>query len=564
MLRPNTIVSRFLQFASRNPQRLAFAVYPTGAVRPLQNLSWGDWASQSRAFAGALLAHRTAVGSRVAIFASNRPLWPIATVGASMTRVSVVGVNPDCNAERLLQLLNDCEPSVVMVDTVARLKLLRSVQSQLVKPISIICDDLEPLRASQAEQLFDFESWCREGSTALDDYKVLQKELTERIDALTAGDIAAIVYMENSENGVMISHGCVMDNAIAISELLAIRDTDTVLAFQPFWEPFALMVDLYAVVVNGLSAAIVEDFADVALAARQFEPSVVNASLRYGMRLLESVESAGGVGLSSREALNRWVGSRCNRIVHFGEALPISAKATLAAVDTRLTTVYGLAEQVAVCANVSEQYRQGSIGKAINGSAIRIGAGAELQVARGVRTFSGYWNRDQETQDAFAEGGEWFRTGRIASIDVNGFVRMSGSLQDMITLASGVVVSPLAIELALERSPMVMHAVCHGDGRPHLVAVLSLRQKTVETWALTQGLVAPWDALVQHRLVRDEVARYVGEMNAGIAETRRVHAFALTDLEFTVANGELNAMGEVVRSVIQSRFRHVFSELYAS
>ena len=110
-LRSNTLVRRFHEGALRDPQQLAFAVFPRGALHPLQGLTWSDWAPESRALAGMFLSTHVRRGERIAIFADSRPLWPI-------------------------------------VDTLARFKQLRLVHTLLAQPITVTCDDLEPLRTA--------------------------------------------------------------------------------------------------------------------------------------------------------------------------------------------------------------------------------------------------------------------------------------------------------------------------------------------------------------------------------------------------------------------------------
>lgn len=145
---------------------------------------------------------------------------------------------------------------------------------------------------------------------------------------------------------------------------------------------------------------------------------------------------------------------------------------------------------------------------------------------------------------------------------MSGSFRIVGELNEMLKFSSGRLMVPHPIEASLTALLLVAHAVCDADGVNSLVAVLSLDRQAVVEWALTRGVVAPWEALVEHPLVYQELARGVAAVNAQHEPGERITGFTPTDLEFNVHTGELDDSGGLVRSVIASRFRHVFAELH--
>jgi acyl-CoA synthetase (AMP-forming)/AMP-acid ligase II len=85
---------------------------------------------------------------------------------------------------------------------------------------------------------------------------------------------------------------------------------------------------------------------------------------------------------------------------------------------------------------------------------------AELLV-RGPHVFTGYWNRQQETEAAFVDG-EWFRTGDIGRIDPgDGYVFITGRSKDVI-ISGGYNVYPREVEDALAEHPQVSEAAVVG------------------------------------------------------------------------------------------------------
>jgi len=130
---------------------------------------------------------------------------------------------------------------------------------------------------------------------------------------------------------------------------------------------------------------------------------------------------------------------------------------------------YGLTETSPVVAcNPLEGARLGSVGLPVPSTEISIrdgdtelpaGEAGELCV-RGPQVMSGYWNRDQDTRSTFAEGG-WLRTGDIAVLERDGFLRIVDRKKDLI-IVSGFKVFPNEIEAVVSEHPAVLDCGCAG------------------------------------------------------------------------------------------------------
>lgn len=72
----------------------------------------------------------------------------------------------------------------------------------------------------------------------------------------------------------------------------------------------------------------------------------------------------------------------------------------------------------------------------------------------------GYYERDEETAQAITPEG-WFKTGDIATMDDEGFVRIVDRQKDMI-LVSGFNVYPNEVEEVLSECPGIVEAACVG------------------------------------------------------------------------------------------------------
>ncbi len=560
--RPDTLVARFINRASGDPARVAYVTYPMGGLHALASLTWGEWITRSRAASGAFLAQHAEAGHRVAIYADNRELWPVAAMGIAMTGMVMVSIPPNGSADAVQAQLANSDVRFVVVDTLARFKMLRALVGGLSRPITIICDDLEPLRSSVAEGVYEWETWCRYGAQALHDYPVLRDRLTERLDALRPESAATITYVPECSVGIVRTLETRLADATLLATALSVTDTDRVVCAQSFSQPFESLLGIDVQIVSGSAVALVEHVSDAFRAARHFDATILAASSNETAQLRDGIATANRSGEYLRDTICEYVGRHCRLIVTAEETCLASFQRDLQRGGVALATVYGSEWQTCICMNGPTRFEDAAIGVAFENVGVRISEHAELQVRRSSHTAAGSYQRSDDADAAFSSDGAWHCTGQRVERAMSGSFRVVGHMRDMLEFATGRLIAPHAIEASLAALPLVAHAVCEADGLNSLVAVLSLDRHRVEAWTMARGVVAPWEALVEHPLVYEELARGVAQVNATLDASDRITAFTPTDLEFSVHTGELDDAGAVVRPVMASRFRHVFAELH--
>lgn len=148
---------------------------------------------------------------------------------------------------------------------------------------------------------------------------------------------------------------------------------------------------------------------------------------------------------------------------------------------------YGLTEtSPIIVGNPVGKGREGYIGVPFPSTEVRIanpdnpaetqpdGEAGEL-LARGPQVFKGYLNRPDATAESFE--GEWFRTGDMAVMEPDGYVRIASRIKEMI-ITGGFNVYPAEVEEALEQHPDIEKACVVGlprtDGSETVTAALVL------------------------------------------------------------------------------------------
>ena len=133
---------------------------------------------------------------------------------------------------------------------------------------------------------------------------------------------------------------------------------------------------------------------------------------------------------------------------------------------------YGLTESSGVvsCNPYDGSGKPGSIGQPVPSTRVRLadrddptrpapaGMPGELIVS-GPQIMQGYWGRPDADTDSFVDG--WLRTGDVAEIDADGYIRIVDRLKDMIAVG-GFKVYPSTIEALLYRHPAVKEALVIG------------------------------------------------------------------------------------------------------
>jgi long-chain acyl-CoA synthetase len=242
--------------------------------------------------------------------------------------------------------------------------------------------------------------------------------------------------------------------------------------------------------------------------------------------------------------------------------MPIAVAQHLADLGLPILGAYGQTEHLCIAMNRPSRVRFDTVGEPMPGTTVHIADDGELLVARGPLTFNGYWGKAEETRAAFTDDGAWLHTGDRAELAADGTLRITGRIKEMLALSTGRKVAPAPIESALNASPFIAHAVCHGEGRKFLSALLSPRQTVVQAWARSEGIDTPWPALLEHPHVQALFADAVSRVNRDLARTDRVQRFVVIAHELSVEDGTLTPTLKVVRQVIGERFAPLFDAMY--
>jgi long-chain acyl-CoA synthetase len=171
----------------------------------------------------------------------------------------------------------------------------------------------------------------------------------------------------------------------------------------------------------------------------------------------------------------------------------------------------------------------------------------------------GYKNRPDATAEMISDG--WLKTGDMGFVDADGFLTITDRKKDLLKTSGGKYIAPLPIESQLENDRYVKASLVVGDQRPFVVALI------VPDWEALRadtGLRGDPAALVIDPTLIARFSKTVDEVNTGLASFESVKYFALTDRDFTEAEGELTPTLKKKRRVIVQHFAGQIEAMYAS
>jgi len=255
------------------------------------------------------------------------------------------------------------------------------------------------------------------------------------------------------------------------------------------------------------------------------------------------------------------MGGRVTTFVSGGAPLGKELAAWYASIGIRIHEGYGLTETSPVIAiNTPRAHKMGTVGRPLPNVEVQIAHDSEILV-RGPSIFRAYWNRPDDTRDAFLDG--WFKTGDIGNLDGDGFLSVTDRKKDLLKTSGGKFIAPQPVENSLKLNAMIGTAVVLGDRRKFASVIISPAFPLLEEWARNHHVsFSSREELVASPKVQELYKGIVGEVNRGLARYETLKKILLVPDEFSATDGTLTPTLKLRRKAIEERYRDQIDELY--
>jgi long-chain acyl-CoA synthetase len=555
-------------------------------------ISSSDFRSKVAATGGALQEWGIHKGDRVAILSENRPEWSIADFAILLLGAITVPVYATLTPEQTAYALRDSGSSVIFVSTEHQLRKVQTILSLTQIQKIVVMDHLQ-IPSDLAANSILMDQFMTQGPLTLDP----QTESFAR--SIQPDDVATIIYTSGTtgiSKGAMLTHGNMASN-IACSLLdFDMRPGLVSVSFLPLSHVTARHVDL-ALLYHGVTLAYCPFIEHLPQTLLEVRPTLCVSVPRVYEKIYAKTETtargfpkraiyrwalsvgrahkpeilAGGIPTSpSWKLANKLVfskiragmGGNVETFISGGAPLGRELAEWFATVGIRIHEGYGLTETSPVIAvNSPIHHRIGTVGKILPNLEVRIAEDGEILV-RGPSVFKGYWNRPEETQNAFLDG--WFKTGDIGHIDADGYLSVTDRKKELIKTSGGKFIAPQPIENSLKLNALVGTAAIIGDKRKFAFVLISPNFALLEDWARSNNIAFSSRAeLVANAKVRALYDGIVEEINKSLARFEKLKRVLLVPDEFTADNGALTPTLKLRRRVVEDRYRRQIDDLYA-
>ena len=527
-------------------------------------------------------------GDRVAILSENRPEWTITDFAVLSLGAVTVPIYATQTAEQTAFILNNSGARVIAVSTKNQLEKVLTIQQQTPVERILVMDAVETAHAVQMQELM------LQGPTDFD------PEFDARSRSIGPDDLATIIYTSGTTGtpkGAMLTHGNMASNISCSMEAFGFGTKGEVsVSFLPLSHVTARHVD-FALLYRGVVLAYCPDIAQLAKALTEVQPAIFIGVPRVYEKIRRQV--IGKTAGFPKSAVYRWalavgrahraetlvgiqpatlawkiadrllfskvragMGGKAEEFISGGAPLGLELAEWFADIGIPIHEGYGLTETSPVIAvNTPAAHKLGTVGKPLANVEVRIADDGEV-LARGPSVFKGYWNRPEETRDAFVDG--WFKTGDIGHLDSEGFLSITDRKKDLIKTSGGKFIAPQPIENSLKVNPLIGTAVVFGDRRKFPAVLIAPHFPALEDWARENEVdFASREELVANAKVQALYEGIIEDLNQNLARFERLKRVLVVPEELSAADGTLTHTFKVRRRGIEERYRTLIDEMYA-
>ena len=573
-----------------------------------QSYSWREYLAQARLIALGLAAVGFKRGDKTAIVGDNRPQLYWAMLATQALGGVPVPLYQDSIEKEMEFIVDHAEARFAIVEDQEQVDKLLQVQARCPRLERIVYDDPRGLQHYEDAGIVSLAALQELGRRFDQEHPgYFEREVAQG----QADDVAIICYTSGTTGqpkGTMLSFRNLIvtgRNAIAYEGL---RASDEVVAYLPMAWIGDHMFSFAQSILTGFTTNCPESPATVLQDLREIGPTYFFAPPGIYQRILTTamirIEDCAGpkrrmvrffLDLARRVERRRLAGKPVppgERLLHAvgrvlvygplrdnlgmskvrlaytaGEAIGPELFEFYRALGVNMKQLYGMTESSAlICIQRDGEVRLDTVGTPLTDVEIRVDPSGEV-LYRSPGVFVGYYKNPEATQQTKEDG--WVRSGDAGIIDKDGHLRIIDRARDVGRLADGTLFAPKYLENKLKFSPYIREAVCVGQDRPFVAALLNIDVTAVGSWAERRGLAyTSYTDLSQkpevYELVREEVAR----MNRSLLEEpqlrgAQVRRFLMLHKELDPDDQEITRTRKVRRGFIAEKYATLVDALYS-
>ena len=504
---------------------------------------------------------------RCLLISENRPEWMISDLAIMLAKGVTVPAYTTYTERDYEYLIDDCEPSVVIVSDEVQYKKIKNV----IKNKKFI------------KKILSFESFKNDFDIKSTKEVFKKKEFKQR-DFLNLEikrkDLACIIYTSGTQGnpkGVMLSHGGILSNCEGSILLLKniISKKPKFLTWLPLSHSYEHTIQFVQIAV-GAQVFYAESIDKLIKNMGDCKPDIMTAVPRFYQNLYQKINAnfikAKGLKkylilkmlelgkkklfkkkLSSfenilnnlceilvRKKIKLQFGGSLKAFVSGGGALDAEVGVFLNSIGLPTLQGYGLTEtSPVVSCNPIHDIRIDTVGPPFSGNQVKIADDNEILI-KGENVMLGYWNNKAETEKVLIGG--WLHTGDIGHFE-NEYLKITDRKKDIIITTGGDNISPVKIENDLVNIKSIEQSLVFGDSKPYLVALLVLNKDFLN-------------------ISKDDLSKEIENVNKKLTKIEKIKKFIIVKEQFTIENGLMTPTLKLKRYKIINKYKNELEKLY--
>ena len=516
-------------------------------------------------------------GDRCLLVSENRPEWFVSDLAIMLSGGITVPAYTTYTEEDYKYLIEDCEPSLVIVSNNEMLRKLSNIISKkdFIKKV-ITLDDVNEvvnnLNLISKKKYLDFNTILK--NNLLEEDKIQNNKLKRTSPA-------CIIYTSGTggnPKGVILSHGGILNNLVGACEIMKplFNSRPVFLTWLPLSHSYEHCVQFaqiavgakvfYAEKIEKLLENISEAKPTIMTAVPRFyqnlynkininlkkqtglKAKLIDTTLRLGKKKLLNQKMTFSEKLTNlivdvlvRKKIKKQFGGNLKAFVSGGGALDREIGEFLNSVGLPTLQGYGLTEtSPVVSCNPIHKIRVETVGPPFKGNQVKIAHDGEILV-KGENVMLGYWNKKKETDKVIIDG--WLYTGDIGEIDQeDGYLKITDRKKDIIVSAGGDNISPAKIENMIINEPEIDQCMVYGDKKNYLVA-----------------LIVPSKDFLKEK---EKIENIIEKINKKLTLLEKIKKIQLIDENFSIENGLMTPTMKVKRKKVTEKYKNQLEKLY--
>lgn len=423
-------------------------------------------------------------GCTVAILSENRYEWCVSYLSIVNGIGTVVPLDKELPPNEIKNLLERSEAAAVIFSNKYKqdIKMLQPSVPTLKYLINMDS-------ASNEEDILSFQEILKTGNAHVNSGD--SSFLSAAVEPDSASMLIFTSGTTDIAKGVMLSHGNICSNIMAVCSTVHVDSTDSSLSILPLHHTYECTIGFLALLFNGAAISFNDGLKHIPKNLQNFKPTImitvplllenVYKKIQHKLQKSKTFKLKFFAALylnyflykifkidlrrSVFKEIHESFGGKMRLIIVGAAPVKPEVLRLFRRIGIVVLQGYGLTECAPlVTGNRDTSFADKSCGKPIPGVDVKIQnpdkKGIGEIIVRGRNVMLGYYRNENATRKSLSDG--WFRTGDLGYMDRKGFLYITGRLKNVIVTKNGKKIFPEEVESYINSNPFVQDSVVWG------------------------------------------------------------------------------------------------------